>query len=39
MHSQSENEIWAVKAGICEIAIEGGGKSANTWSAKYGLSE
>ena len=24
MSSQSRNEIWAVRAGICEIAIQGG---------------
>ena len=34
MSSQSRNEIWAVRAGICEIAIWCGGRSAKTWSAK-----
>ena len=39
MNSQSRNEILAVRAGICEIVIHQGGRSANTWSAKYELSE
>ena len=38
MSSQSRNEIWAVRAGMCEIIIWWGGRSAKTWSAKSKMS-
>ena len=40
LNSQSRKEIWAVRAGICEIAFtDMSDSSSNTWSAKYELSE